>query len=300
MNTPTPPATISREATQAAVIAELARDGVAKHQLLQSIESPGVAPRLVWPDKTIFDLEGTLPNPLRKRATAVLATAESFASYINAFKDTGTLLVGNADERAGRFTAFLDYHEPIGKPRWTEHTAVMNLEPTPEWTRWLGISGRELDQRTFAEFVEDNAIDLTVPEGEAGKAFPTQQDLLSVASTLQIKTDVKFASSLKLANGQVQLAYVENIEGVYGAEGKMTMPERFAIAVAPFRCTPKYLVTARLRYRGTAGKAVFKVEIERPHKIVEHAFNDVIAKLGELTGLRALVGSVEPERRPQI
>lgn len=296
----TPPVT-----SEAEIIARLARDGVPRHSVFTV--TPGkedtTAPRLVWPDKQIVDLEGTLPNPLRKRATADLVDVDSFCRYVNDHRTSGTVITGDADERGGAFKTILDYHEPntkAGLPHWSEHVATMKLQPTPEWTRWIGINGRDLDQRTFAEFLEDNAVDLVVPEGKAGEGMPTQQELMSVASTLQIKTDVKFASSVKLQNNQVQLGYVETIEGGYGMDGKLTIPERFAIAVAPFRGTPKYLVTARLRYRGTGGKASFKVEIERPHKIVESVFNDLRAKIAELTGLVVLVGSLSPQQRPQV
>lgn len=293
------PATLDRTALNTQVIAELAKASVPKFTLL---EQPNAAPRIVWQDKTIKSLEHFMPMPMRKRAAAAFADADSFATYINAHKQPGTVITGDANERGGAFNALLDYHWPNNEgcmmtPSWTEHTATQTLQPTPEWARWLGAAGKDIDQRTFAEFLEDNAVDVIVPEGTAGKGFPTQQDLMSVASTLQVKTDVRFASSVKLQNGQVQLGYVENIEGGHGQDGKMAIPEKFGIAVAPFRGTAKYLVTVRLRYRGTGGKALFRLEIERPHKIVESAFNDVRAVIEEATGLKVLVGAISPQTR---
>jgi uncharacterized protein YfdQ (DUF2303 family) len=294
-------APLDRTALNTQVIAELAKASVPKHTLLDPL--PGqIAPRLLWQDKTIKSLEHALPHPLRKRAVAALVDADSFATYINAHRTAGTTLTGDANERGGAFHALLDFHWPNQEgrattPSWTEHTAAMTLEPTPEWARWLGAAGKDLDQRAFAEFLEDNAVDVIVPEGAAGKGFPTQQDLMSVASTLQVKTDVRFASSVKLQNGQVQLGYVETIEGGHGQDGKMAIPERFGIAVAPFRGTCKYLVTVRLRYRGTGGKALFRLEIERPHKIVESAFNDVRIVVEKATGLKVLVGKITPQIR---
>lgn len=310
-------APLDRTALNTQVIAELAKASVPKHTLLDPL--PGqIAPRLLWQDKTIKSLEHYLPKPLRKRAVAALVDADSFATYINAHRTAGTTLTGDANERGGAFHALLDFHAPntprdpdgvagshfaqqqidkLTSASWTEHTAAMTLEPTPEWARWLGAAGKDLDQRAFAEFLEDNAVDVIVPEGAAGKSFPTQQDLMSVASTLQVKTDVRFASSVKLQNGQVQLGYVETIEGGHGQDGKMAIPERFGIAVAPFRGTCKYLVTVRLRYRGTGGKALFRLEIERPHKIVESAFNDVRIVVEKATGLKVLVGKITPQIR---
>jgi uncharacterized protein YfdQ (DUF2303 family) len=287
-------APLDRTALNTQVIAELAKASVPKFSLLNQ---PGAAPRIVWQDKTIKSLEHYLPEPLRKRAAAALVDADSFATYINAHKQMGTVITGDANERGGAFAALLDYHWPNNAvaASWTEHTATMTLEPTPEWARWLGAAGKDIDQRTFAEFLEDNAVDVIVPEG--GKGFPSQQELMSVASTLQVKTDVRFASTVRLQNGQVTLGYTEQIEGGHGQDGKLAIPEKFGIAVAPFRGTAKYLVTVRLRYRGTGGKALFRLEIERPHKIVESAFNDVRAVIEEATGLKVLVGKITPQIR---
>lgn len=310
--TATPPATpLDRQALNTQVIAELAKASVPKYTLLDASDDQR-APRILWHDtKQLVSLEHTLPQPLRKRGTAAFAEADSFATYVRDHRTYGTVLTGDANEQGGNFTALLDYHEPnlpeednttplrdySDCASWTEHTATMALEKTPEWARWLGIAGRDLDQRTFAEFLEDNAVDLIVPEGPTGKNYPTQQELMSVASTLQIKTDVRFASSVKLHNGQVQLGYVEQIEGGHGQDGKMAIPEKFAIAVAPFRACAKYLVHVRLRYRGTGGKAIFRLEIERPHKIVESAFNDVRGVIEKATGLKVLVGKITPQTR---
>jgi hypothetical protein len=54
---------------------------------------------------------------------------------------------------------------------------------------------------------------------------------------------------LRLQNGEQQLTYRENIEGSWGGDNKLAIPAKFALAIAPFAGTPKYLVTARLRYR---------------------------------------------------
>ncbi len=312
---PTSTAALDRASLNTQVIAELAKASVPKHELVRLPE--GGAPFLLFPqDKTVKNLEGALATPSRKRGTAQLVDADSFASYVNAHRTLGAVIYGDANEQGGGFVALLDYHRPNEEvaapdektpparisfaPSWTESTASQTLEPTPEWKRWLAISDKELSQATFAEFLEDNSPDVIVPQGEAGKGFPTQQELMSVASTLTMKTDVQFASSVKLQNGQVQVGYVENISGGHGKDGAFTIPERFALGLAPFRGTSKYLVTARLRYKAASGKAIFRVQIERPHKIVESAFNDVRAVIEQSTGLKVLVGKISPQTRPTL
>jgi uncharacterized protein YfdQ (DUF2303 family) len=290
-----PPTRPSGPAEQAQVIAQLAREGVARY----NIEESGGTKLLIWPEGRVLDLESTRHQPNRKRGHAALLTPESFIAYVETHAIDGTALTGTVNEKAGSFTALIDYHHD-DTAGWAEHTASLALAATPEWARWLAKSGIDLDQKTFAEFLEDNAPDITVPEGleaRQGEKYPSQQELVSLALTLQVKTDVQFGNQIRLQNGEQQLTYREAIEGSYGADNKLAIPQKFALAIAPFAGTPKYLVTARLRYRAAGGKASFRYEIERPHKIVEDAFNDVKQKIEAETERRVLVGTITPYER---
>jgi uncharacterized protein YfdQ (DUF2303 family) len=292
----------SGPAEQANVIAQLAREGVARYRR----EMSGSTELLIWPEGRVLDLESTYRQPSRKRGSAALLTPDSFIAYVKTHATAGTTLTGTVTEKAGSFTALLDYHH-ASQPNphddtagWAEHTASLALAATPEWARWLAKSGTDLDQKTFAEFLEDNAPDITVPEGleaRQSEKFPSQQELVSLALTLQVKTDVQFGNQIRLQNGEQQLTYRENIEGSWGGDNKLAIPAKFALAIAPFAGTPKYLVTARLRYRAAGGKASFRYEIERPHKIVEDAFNDVKQKIEAETERRVLVGTITPYER---
>ena len=299
-------------------IAQLARDSVPRHTGLTIMPEgipPGISPRLIWPDKTITDLEGALPRPLRKRATVSLGAVLSFIDYVNKHRVAGTAIHGDADEKGGGFVALIDYHEAntpaelpadgseasqtkLGHPGWTEHTVRLKMEPTPEWVRWLGICGKDLDQRAFAEFIEDNAADVVAPEGIV--LAPNAADLMQLATTLQIKTDIRFASAINLQNGQIQLRYEELINGTWGGEGGLAVPQAFHIAVVPFRGGNRYLAKIRLRYRGTSGKANFRLEMERPHKIVEAAFNDTKSLIEDGTGIKVWIGSINTQSRPNV
>jgi uncharacterized protein YfdQ (DUF2303 family) len=303
--------TVPLEANHVDAIAKLAREGVQRHQVIPGTKS--MAPRIVWPDQKITDTEGALSSPLRRRSTATLGTMASFIAYVQAYQEPRTIIVGDADEKGGNFTAILDYHERSNVVKqaedteeivfapatgWSEHQAKLELQATPEWVRWLGICGKDLDQRTFAEFLQDNAADVVVPEHD--EKAPNSADLMQVATTLQIKTDVKFASSVNLQNGQVQLTYEEMIEGSWQGAAKMAVPQCFWIAVVPFRGGARYAVRIRLRYRGTGGKAIFRLEMERPHKVVESAFGDMKHAIEEAVHIGVLIGKIAPQARPAI
>lgn len=300
----TPEAPLVKTATMVEAIAELAKAGVLKHANITGTQVPSV----IWPDKTITTLEHLLERPTRKRATATFYDVPSFTAYIAAHRTAGTTVTGTFDQVKGEFVALIDFHEPnaipaespvqpaIGLPSWTEHTAKLVLVATPEWARWLGKNTADLAQLEFAEFIEDNAQDITVPEQD-GTGFPNQTELLSVALTLQVKTGVAFRNAVRLQNGHTQLNYQELVEGGHGEDGSLTVPEKFALAIAPFTASPKYLVKARLRYRAAGGKATFKYLIERPHKIVESAYNDVKKAIAEALGQPVLYAEIKPETR---
>lgn len=289
-------------------IANLARQTVLRHANINGTEVPSV----IWPDKSITTLEHLLARPTRKRAKSIFYDVPSFVRYVEDHRTEGTVITGNFDLTTGSFIALIDYSaprsvdedaagEPLpaepGAPSWCEHTAVLNLTTTPEWAKWLAKNNAKFDQVEFAEFIEDNATDITVPETDDGATWPTQLDLMSTALTLQVKTGVNFSNVVRLQNGQTQLTYQENVQGHHGPDGTMVVPDKFALALAPFVASPKYLVKARLRYRAAGGKASFTYQVERPHLIIKNAFEDILKQIAAGLDCQVLLGSITPETR---
>jgi uncharacterized protein YfdQ (DUF2303 family) len=302
-----------------AAVAQLAEKATTtpRHQMLGSAMPQ--RPALIWPDKQIQDIEHLLAAPVCKRGVATLGDHVAFADYVNAHRTAGLVIFGEVNETSGFFTAILDGHvpaklkpregdtaEPIaiespGAPGWGDHVAKLPLIATPEWARWIGKSGKVLSQSEFAEFLEENAADVIVPDTSVTHVagfpvphgnLPTSAQLMSVALTLQAKTDVTFSSKINRQNGQVQVTFNEAISATSNAEGIIGIPEYFAIAVAPFRGGSAQIVLARLRYRAERGAAKFEFQIIRPHKIVEHAWNLVRKDIAGAIGESVLLGSV--------
>ena len=289
-------------------IAALARQTVLRHANISGTEVPAV----IWPDKTITPLEHLCARPTRKRAEAVFYDVPSFVRYVEDHRTDGTVITGNFDQLTGSFVALLDYSAPRfvdvaaqsddhtvtpGAPSWCEHRARLALTTTPEWEKWLAKNNAKFEQVEFAEFIEDNAADITVPETEDGATWPTQLDLMSTALTLQVKTGVNFSNAVRLQNGQTQLTYQESVQGHHGTDGTMVVPDKFALALAPFVASPKYLVKARLRYRAAGGKASFTYQVERPHLIIKNAFEDILKQIAAGLDCQVLLGSITPEIR---
>lgn len=278
----------------------------------------GAITPLVLPEKF-------LNHPKRKRARVELFEALSFIRYLNRHKIAGRSHVfGICTETAGVFNAILDYHdeetlapvaakpvetitstgnaqEPAGQSvivlegrphplaNWGEHTVKLTLATTPEWTRWLQKNGQLIPQADFAEFIEENQLDIVEPDAGV---------ILDVAQQLQGKKTVNFRSGKKLSNGQISFEYTEEIQvaGGNGAtsrtDGSMVVPDKFKLRLVPFIGALGVEIEARLRFRiGTDGKLSFAYLLNRPHLVIEQIFKGTRDEIEKETGLSVLMGS---------
>jgi uncharacterized protein YfdQ (DUF2303 family) len=185
-----------------------------------------------------------------------------------------------ADLGARRITAVWNDQRQAHTPGWRDHRAVFEAKFTPEFQRWREHDRKMMTQEQFAEFIEDNAVDL-----------PDATVLMEVAGTLQAKTDIQFKSARRLDNGQVQLGYTENINTTAGADGALTVPKEFKVGVRIFQNGGGYLMNARLKYRLGQGAVKFFYELDRPERAVELAFEGYVTEVREKSGFTVLLGA---------
>lgn len=226
------------------------------------------------------DLEGLLAAPSRIRQAISILDAETFIAYVNRFASPAAAVFCDGPE--GRtFTAILDYHEPDA-PAWGQHKAVYCCPISIEWGRWKAADRKRLRQDEFAEFIEENVKDITVPDNTP--AAPSAADMLEISRTLEAKKNISFRQGTRLDNGQVQLTYNEEIDGRAGESGQLNIPEQFYIAVRPFLGGDAFCVPARFRYRIIEGKLSMWYELVRPDKVLEEAYTTVRAKIQDSIG----------------
>lgn len=223
--------------------------------------------------------------PRRRTGLVALGDAASFCRYVTAFKLTETLVFADPDTNV--LTAIFDYHEagPSGAPRWGGHRATLTLRHTTAWTNWTQTDGKKVSQLEFAEFIENNLMDIADPDGAT---------ILQISRSLEATKTVGFASGLRLSSGETQLTYTEKIDATSGVDTKrMTIPERFVIGVVPFDGgTEKYRVEARLRYRiGGGGALTLGVDLLRPDLVEDDAFNQTLQAIKTAIGVDILVGA---------
>jgi uncharacterized protein YfdQ (DUF2303 family) len=219
-----------------------------------------------------------LEQPPRVRQGLTLHEVHSFIAYVNEFKDHSSRIFADIAERD--LEAVLDYHISGVEPRWCEHRAVLTLQHSESWKRWTAASGRAMAQIVFAQFIEDNLLDV---------AWPSGAEIIEVSRSLEAKMNVSFASAVRLDNGEQQFTYEEQISGT-AARGTLKVPDRFTLGLPVFQGGEKYALEARLRYRIKDGGLAMWVDLVRSDLVLEDAFTRIRAEVAEKTSIEVLAG----------
>jgi uncharacterized protein YfdQ (DUF2303 family) len=226
----------------------------------------------------IQDLTDHLPAPLRLKGKLELRDVKSFVAQFNEFKTSVAKLFGTVNPP--RFVGVLNGNA-ASAPGWGDHRIEYSCPLSVEWKTWTAKNKQPMTQADFAQFVEDNLPDLL-----------NGAEMLEISRTLEAKKKVNFASGIRLADGQNEFTYEEQIEGTAG-KGKFKVPEVFELGIAVFEGGPLYKVSARLRYRiGEGGKLALWYDLERPHKILEDAVKAVWTEIESGTATTILHAAV--------
>lgn len=216
--------------------------------------------------------------PVRKTGTVDVADTESFVLGVNRYSEKDETVL-YACLHPASFTAVLNDHN--GKSLqtaqdagagWRDHKVTYSLAHSKEYQLWSEVQKGALSQEDFAFFIENNLPDFKDPEGAR---------MLEIALNFRVKNNVAFKSALKLQDGAVDLQYTEQVEGSAGRTGNSKVPEIFKIEIpvwAGLDAKP-YVFDARLRYRVNGGTLAVRIELVRPHKVVERAFKDVLDQI---------------------
>lgn len=261
------------ERTETDATAELALKGTT----VQKLEVNGV-PFLSAPDSVhITKYADLMEKPQRITENRRFRDADSLGAYVNTYKQAATIIVGNRDK--GRFDAFIDYHVSQGEPRWASHQAGLDLRFSDEWQAWMGLPGT-ISQIQFAEHVEDWMHTIGHPDGAT---------LQGLVLKFQALKETTFKSSMNLANGDVNLTYIEDSER--GTETGAKFPTELILKMPVYEGQLPIQVTARIRYRINGGKLTFQIAILQKSEVLRKAFEDVCEAVENVTGIKPLMGA---------
>lgn len=220
--------------------------------------------------------------PQRKQGTVTVANVGSFAWYWD--KHAGPQSEAYADLDRGTFTGVINAHGgPADDTGWQDHRIILQLQQSLPWKTWLRFDRAYLSQQDFAEHIEDNARDVTGTK-------VTAADLLEIAQSFQANTKVKFSSGKRLATGETQFTYTEDIEAKAGNRGEIVIPSQFELAIRPYEdCAPKP-VRARFRYRLADGQLRLGYFLDDPARIARDACDEIAGKLAAECGVTVMHG----------
>lgn len=207
-------------------------------------------------------------RPERIKQTVTVLDPPSFVEYYKRFADPESRIFAYEPER--KVTAVLDYHESAtgndsegtATPRWGQHKVVLNLRQSEEWGTWTGSNNKQMTQDQFAEFLEQNSIDI---------AEPDPAHMREVASDMKATVDVDFGSAGNRANGQVRFKYTETMKASVGS-GSLAIPEQFVVGLPVFVGGPRITIQALLRFRIKEQKLVLWYTLIRAEECLRKAF----------------------------
>lgn len=264
---------------------------------------------LVVPEgKQVVDLrpyrEPRLERPVRRKGVAQFTTLGSLIEHANRFRDEHSALFACDEPEKPSITAVLDYHEETaaGLPRFGEHRGHYAFPISEEWRFWTGISGKTLDQRAFAELLEDRITDVVEP-GSVGEAtrelaleigiapLAGRSALRTLSKGLTVHVDSKVVNKINLDSGEAQLLFSEQHNGEDGQPIKV--PNGFVIAIPVCRGGQAYALPVRLRYRPGSGKVTWTMELHRADLAFREMFDEACTRARQETALPLFFGRPE-------
>ena len=217
------------------------------------------------------DLEALLDRPRRTTAIAQFSAAESFLAYVKRHATEGSAVWCTFDPQtfALNFTAIFDEHEK-GKAGWRAHRARMVPDMAAEWKAWTSLNTKSMPQVAFAEWIQEHEDDIN----SNANGLPTSLQMHAMATDFVANEERVLKSTVKLQSGGVRLTYIADPDA--GTTETMQMFERFAIGIPVFHGGAAWAITARLKYRLSAGKVSFHYELVRPDRVHDGAAKELI------------------------
>lgn len=232
--------------------------------------------------------------PRRRKGTIQLDTVGSFVELVNRDKRAESVIFASE----GKLVAVLNFHDDEA-PGFCDDRLVYAFPFSEEWRAWTGKNGAKLDQKSFAEFMEDRAYDVGIAEdaGSITKAFvaPLKTrlagpgEIATLAEGLNVRVEDNVENAYNPQSGESTMVFKSAHKDEAGQQIKV--PGAFHILIPIIDGGPKYSIPVRLRYR-VAGKVTWHFELYRPDIFLKHALEDTIKAVKEGCALPVYMGSI--------
>ena len=240
---------------------------------------------IVVPDG--FDLRDVtdphrLPGFIRQ--TLTVDQPGSLSAYVNRFKTDQSVLFADLD--SAQVIARLDYHESyLGEegaasaptPSQNKHVATLQLRETQEFKDWYEFCSELWSQADFANFLDENRIDVIKPDGG---------ELLEIVKDLQTVSTSNFSGKVDLTNGDVRIGFETETREVQ----QVLLPKTVTLRLAIYEGEEPVEIECALRWRGQSGGVKLALVMRRINRVKRELFAKIANDVAEATGLPVYFG----------
>jgi hypothetical protein len=258
-------------------------------------------------------LDVTPPNKLEVLAPKIITQAvklqnvDTLCEYVNRFKNPDSALF--ADISSNTILAVIDYHtgairppsdgqdapkaiaDPNPKAAHTKHTASLTIPYSLEWQTWTGIDGQMMSHVDFANFLEENALDI-VPLGQlkdsAGNLVedaPTT--IYELVREMQLRSSYGAASVVR--NGDYISVEMQKGDDIT-TKTNVSLPGSIQINIPVYFGEHAVLVEALMRQKVVDGKIKMGVKLRRPEQYRQDEFKRIVDEVRGQVELTTLYG----------
>ena len=247
----------------------------------------------------VQEIERYRQRPARREGIAKVTTLASFIDLTNRHKSEHSALFANTRWPGPSLSAVINYHELKGVPAHLDHRVVYDFPITDELKAWIGGNGKLIEQREFAEFLEEHAAELASPfEAEVNdyerlfkEKFAAPNDLIALSRNLEVYVGAKVKRGERLQSGERTVEFVEEHTNSKGE--KVEIPGIFMVAVPAFLDGAPVRIPARLRYRIVGGNIMWGYQLYRWEYWLRNQVQTDLLRAAKGTGLPPFEG--EPE-----
>lgn len=220
------------------------------------------------------------PRPERIVQSRQFDDGDSLVAYARRFIDDRSLLL--ADINASTVSVIVDYPAAAECPETgtfslAEHVACWHVAPSEEFRAWDNIAGRLLEQGEFLAHLEENAVDIIVPDPAA------IMDLVRDFSALK---SVTFRASRRLDNGDRRLDYATETQ----VKGGVEIPQRITLSIPLYGGEEPVEIAMMFRHRISDGGLALGVEWHRLESMRQAAFRSAVDRVASELGMPSLYG----------
>ena len=244
-------------------------------------------------------LEEWRTAPEQRSGTAEMRTLHAFIDLVNRHKDASSALFAQTEWPDPSLVAIIDYHTLDHKARFGRHRILYPFPLTREFDLWIRQEGKAMSQIDFAEFIDANIRDLSVPldaeraefEDKFRAVFAVPTDLVALARGLEINVNSKVKQAVRLQSGEASLRFETEHTNATGEP--LRVPGLFMLSCRAFVDGAEMRLPAQLRYKVRGAEIFWSYQLYKWEDALRAHIASDIAVAAAQTALPAYEG--EPE-----